>query len=679
MSSASQLNNKQEEAMKYTQGPLLVLAGAGSGKTSVITRKIAYLVQHCRIPAHRITAMTFTNKAAREMKERVTKLLSREEAKGLSVSTFHTFGLNLLRLELKNLPLKANFSILDADDCKRILMDLMHRDNLSGAESKELIAKAMKKISDWKNDLILPEQAHSTCETPEDVQFAHLYQLYERNLRAYNAVDFDDLIVMPTRLLQENAEVRDKWQNRVRYLLVDEYQDTNTAQYILVKLLVGVMGQFTAVGDDDQSIYAWRGAKPENMALLKQDFPNLHIIKLEQNYRSTSRILKAANCVIQNNPHIFDKKLWSDKGHGEVIRIITCRNDDDEAERVVKDLLTHKLMNGKNWKDYAVLYRGNFQARVLETQLRQMQIPYKLSGGTSFFARAEIKDVMSYLRLIINPEDDSAFLRIINTPKRAIGPVTLEKLGLFAQENNLSLLGASSDQRLSMVLPKKAETQLHEFADFISTFTRELLEDDEPVPKVCQMMNEAGYIDYIREQSATPAQEKSKLDNIENLFSSIQNLINRAEDVDEKNIESVIRKLVLLDMLEQQQEEEDTDKVNLLTLHAAKGLEFPYVYIMGLEEELLPHKNSIAAETIEEERRLMYVGITRARQGLTLTLAEQRKNGGQMKQMTPSRFLDELPQDELEWLGRKKKIAANVDPKEQAQQYLANLKALLKR
>ncbi|NUG50512.1 UvrD-helicase domain-containing protein [Acinetobacter lactucae] len=679
MSSASQLNNKQEEAMKYTQGPLLVLAGAGSGKTSVITRKIAYLVQHCRIPAHRITAMTFTNKAAREMKERVTKLLSREESKGLSVSTFHTFGLNLLRLELKNLPLKANFSILDADDCKRILMDLMHRDNLSGAESKELIAKAMKKISDWKNDLILPEQAHSTCETPEDVQFAHLYQLYERNLRAYNAVDFDDLIVIPTRLLQENAEVRDKWQNRVRYLLVDEYQDTNTAQYILVKLLVGVMGQFTAVGDDDQSIYAWRGAKPENMALLKQDFPNLHIIKLEQNYRSTSRILKAANCVIQNNPHIFDKKLWSDKGHGEVIRIITCRNDDDEAERVVKDLLTHKLMNGKNWKDYAVLYRGNFQARVLETQLRQMQIPYKLSGGTSFFARAEIKDVMSYLRLIINPEDDSAFLRIINTPKRAIGPVTLEKLGLFSQENNLSLLGASADQRLSMVLPKKAETQLHEFADFIATFTRELLEDDEPVPKVRQMMNEAGYMDYVREQSATPAQEKSKLDNIENLFTSIQNLINRAEDVDEKNIESVIRKLVLLDLLEQQQEEEDTDKVNLLTLHAAKGLEFPYVYIMGLEEELLPHKNSIAAETIEEERRLMYVGITRARQGLTLTLAEQRKNGGQMKQMTPSRFLDELPQDELEWLGRKKKIAANVDPKEQAQQYLANLKALLKR
>ncbi len=679
MSLASQLNDKQLEAMKYTQGPLLVLAGAGSGKTSVITRKIAYLVKHCGIPAHRITAMTFTNKAAREMKERVTKLMTREEAKGLSVSTFHNFGLNLLRLELKHTPLKNNFSILDADDCKRILMDLMHRDNLSGAESKELIAKAMRMISDWKNDLIPPEQAHTTCETAEDVQFAHLYQLYERNLRAYNAVDFDDLIVMPTRLLQENAEVRDKWQNRVRYLLVDEYQDTNTAQYILVKLLVGVMGQFTAVGDDDQSIYAWRGAKPENMGLLQEDFRNLKVIKLEQNYRSTSRILKAANTVIGNNPHLFEKKLWSDKGYGEVIRVITCRNDDDEAERVVKDLITHKLMNGKSWKDYAILYRGNFQARILETQLRQMQIPYKLSGGQSFFARAEIKDMMGYLRLIINPEDDSAFLRIINTPKRAIGPVTLEKLGLFAQENNLSLLAAAGDQRLTMVIPKKATSQLAEFFDFIENFTRRLLEDDEPVTIIHQMMLEAGYIDYIKESAATPAQEKTKLDNIEILYSSIQSLINRAEDVDEKNIESVIRKMVLLDMLEQQQEEEDTDKVNLLTLHASKGLEFPYVYLIGLEEEILPHKNSIAADTVEEERRLMYVGITRARQGLTITLAEQRKAGGQMKQMTPSRFLDELPEDELEWLGRKKKLAGNIDPKQQAQHYLDNLRALIKR
>jgi ATP-dependent DNA helicase Rep len=680
MSAGSHLNDKQQEAMRYTHGPLLVLAGAGSGKTSVITQKIAYLIQNCGIAAHRITAVTFTNKAAREMKERVLKSLSKEESKGLNVSTFHTFGLNLLRLELKHTVLKNNFSILDADDCKRILMDLMQRDNLAHAESKELIAKAMKKISDWKNDLILPSQAHSCCETPEDVQLAHLYQLYERNLRAYNAVDFDDLIVMPTRLLQDNAELRDKWQNKVRYLLVDEYQDTNTAQYMLVKLLVGVMGQFTAVGDDDQSIYAWRGAKPENMALLAEDFPQLKVVKLEQNYRSTSIILAAANAVITHNPHIFDKQLWSDKGRGEAIRVITCRNDDDEAERIVKDLITHKLMNGKNWKDYAVLYRGNFQSRIVETQLRQMQIPYKLSGGQSFFARAEIKDVMSYLRLIINPEDDSAFLRIINTPKRAIGPVTLEKLGLFAQENHLSLLSAAADQRLAMVLPKKAMTQLHEFAEFMQHFTRELLDHDEPVPQVRQMIDEAGYIDYIREQAATPAQEKSKLDNVESLYNSIQQIINKADDVDERNLESAIRKLVLLDLLEQQQEEQEIDKVNLLTLHAAKGLEFPYVYMIGLEEELLPHRNSIASDSIEEERRLMYVGITRAKQGLTLSLAEQRRNGGQMKQMTPSRFLDELPSHEIEWLGRKKPAGAvQLDPKQQAQQALENLKALMKR
>jgi ATP-dependent DNA helicase Rep len=674
----STLNPRQQEAMDYVTGPLLVLAGAGSGKTAVITRKISYLIQKVGIPAYRITAMTFTNKAAREMKERVGKLISREESKGLTVSTFHNFGLNLLRLELKHTELKNNFSILDADDCKRLLMDLMQRDNLAGAESKELVAKAMRRISDWKNDLMLPAQAISTAETPEDLHLAHLFELYERNIRAYNAVDFDDLIALPTRLLQDNLEIREKWQHRVQYLLVDEYQDTNTAQYMLVKLLVGVLGKFTAVGDDDQSIYAWRGAKPENMALLAEDFPSLKVIKLEQNYRSTSRILKAANAVITNNPHLFEKKLWSDKGHGEVIRVVTCRNDDDEAERVSHDIMHHKLMNGKSWKDYAVLYRGNFQARVLETQLRQMQIPYKLSGGTSFFARAEIKDVMSYLRLIINPEDDSAFLRIINTPKRAIGPATLEKLGLFAQENTLSLLSAAGDQRLNMVLAKKAASQLHEFAQFVEDFTQRLHDNDDPVPAVRQMITETGYIDYVKEQAATPVAEKNKLDNIEVLYTSIQSLINRAEDVDEKNIESVIRKLVLLDLLEQQQEEEDTDKVNLMTLHAAKGLEFPYVYIMGLEEDLLPHKNSIASESIEEERRLMYVGITRARQGLTLTLAEQRRAGGQMRQTTPSRFLDELPAEELEWAGKKQQKLSTVDPKAQAAAYLANLKALMK-
>ena len=671
----SALNPRQEEAVAYVDGPLLVLAGAGSGKTAVITRKIAHLIGQVGVPASRIVAMTFTNKAAREMRERVSKLVSGERARGLTVSTFHTFGLNLLRYELAHTGLRNNFSILDAEDAKRVLMDLMHRDNLSGADSKELVGKAMRQISEWKNHLIAPPEAAATLSDPADIILAHLYAEYDRCLRAYNAVDFDDLIVLPARILREQPEVRDKWQNRVRYLLVDEYQDTNVVQYELVRLLVGPQARFTAVGDDDQSIYAWRGANPENLNQLATDFPSLKVIKLEQNYRSTNRILTSANAVISNNPHLFDKKLWSDKGQGENIRIITCRNDDDEAERIAHDIVAHRARHGRQWKDYAVLYRGNFQARVLETVLRQMQVPYKLSGGTSFFARAEIKDIMSYLRLIINPDDDSAFLRIINTPKRAIGPATLEKLGLFAQTGQSSMLYAAGDLRLGQVLGKKAAATLNEFAQFIEQYTRDLTDHDDPVPLVRQMINETGLIDYIREQAATPQAEKVRLDNIETLFSSIQNLINRADDPEERNIESVIRKLVLLDLLEQQQEEDDTDRVNLMTLHAAKGLEFPFVYIMGLEEDLLPHKNAVAADTIEEERRLMYVGITRAQSALTLTLASQRKLGGQMKHTTPSRFLDELPDDHVEWSNRRKTTA----PQQTASAHIANLMALLDR
>ena len=674
----SQLNPQQIQAMKDVSGPLLVLAGAGSGKTSVITRKIAYLIEQCQMPAERITAVTFTNKAAREMKARVQKLLPSEKTKGLTVSTFHQFGLQFLRYELLHTPLKGNFSIMDSEDSKRLLLDLMVRDNMSGAESKELVGKAIKMISDWKNDLIPPEKAAETLTDPEDMLFATLYELYERNLRAYNAVDFDDLIVLPTKILQENTQVRDKWQNRIRYLLVDEYQDTNTAQYELIKLLVGVQPRFTVVGDDDQSIYAWRGAKPENMALLQQDFPKLNVIKLEQNYRSTNRILNSANAVIGNNEHLFEKKWWSDKGHGELIRVIHCQNDDDEAERVAKEIVTHKLRHGNDWQDYAVLYRSNFQARMLEAQLRQLQVPYKLSGGTSFFARSEIKDIMSYLRIILNPEDDAAFLRIINTPKRGLGPASLEKLGLFAQENQISLLTACSHSGLHHALPKKVANELQQFAEFMAHYTQELDQNADPVPLVRQMIDETGYIDLVKSEAKTPQQEKIRLDNIETLYTSIQNLINKAEDDDDRTIDAVIRKLVLLDMLEQQQEEENINKVNLMTLHAAKGLEFNYVYIMGLEEDLLPHKNSVLAETVEEERRLMYVGITRAKQELTLLHARQRRAGGDMKTTTPSRFLEELPVEHLD-APHLTKGKANANPPKTADDYLATLREILQK
>ncbi len=676
----NQLNPRQEEAMRHIDGALLVLAGAGSGKTSVITRKIAYLIEERNYPAERITAVTFTNKAAREMKERVKKLIPSNKAKGLTVSTFHQFGLQFLRYELQHTPLKANFSIMDSDDSKRLLMELMMRDNMSGAESRELINKAIKMISDWKNDLIEPENAMETLENPEDKIFANLYALYERNLRAYNAVDFDDLIVLPTKILRDNSQVRDKWQARIRYLLVDEYQDTNTAQYELIKHIVGIQPKFTVVGDDDQSIYAWRGAKPENMAHLKEDFPNLKVIKLEQNYRSTSRILQTANEVIQNNEHLFDKKLWSQKGEGALIRVINCRNDLEEAERVAKEIVTHKMRYGNQWEDYAVLYRSNFQARVLEAELRQLQVPYKLSGGTSFFARSEIKDVMSYLRIILNPDDDSAFLRIINTPKRGLGSATLEKLGNFAQEYQISLLASCNHGGLSHVLPKRAYGSLKEFADFIEHYTQELYQQTDPLPIVRQMIDETGYLDVIRQEAKTPQAEKNRFDNIESLYSSIQALIDRAETEEEQTIDAVIRKLILLDMLEQQQEEENTNKVNLMTLHAAKGLEFDYVYMMGLEEDLLPHRNSILADTVEEERRLMYVGITRARKELTLSLASQRRVGGKMIGTTESRFLNELPLDHIDWPAKKRKLQPKTAEEKQktADEYLANIRAMLK-
>ncbi|MDO8330325.1 MAG: DNA helicase Rep [Fluviicoccus sp.] len=674
----SNLNPRQLEAMKYIDGPLLVLAGAGSGKTSVITRKIAYLIEECGIKPHRIFAVTFTNKAAREMKERVGKLLHGKAAQGISVSTFHTLGLTMIRHELEAAGLKNNFSILDADDAQRLLADLLHKENSPAAERKEALKFISKKISDWKNDLIQPVQAVSVATTNEELIAAQIYEGYQRHLRAYNAVDFDDLISIPTRLLQENQVIREKWQERVHYLLVDEYQDTNTAQYLLVKLLVGTRARFTAVGDDDQSIYAWRGAKPENMIQLTHDYPNLKVVKLEQNYRSMARILTAANSVIGNNPHVFEKKLWSQHGLGDRIRIITCPTDRDEAERVANDLIHHKLINSRTWKDYAILYRGNFQAKAIETQLRELQIPYKISGGTSFYSRAEIKDVMSYMRLIINPSDDSAFLRIINTPKRAIGPATLEKLASYAQQRGVSLLTACQEFGLAEALgQKKALVTLQEFAQWLEHHTREILESTEPVPLIRRLLNDIDFEDYIREQAPTPQGAEARLENINFLLNSIQGMINKAETEDDKNIEAIIRKLVLIDLLDQQAEEDDSDRVQLLTLHASKGLEYPHVYIIGLEEDLLPHRNSIDADTVEEERRLMYVGITRAKQTLTLTLAERRKSGGDFRSTMPSRFLDELPHEEIEWIGK----TSTRSPQEKQRigaAHLANLRALLK-
>jgi len=643
----SRLNPRQREAVHYIGGPLLVLAGAGSGKTSVITQKIAWMVREAGIEARRIAAVTFTNKAAREMKERVSQLLQGQEGRGLRVSTFHTLGLSIIRRERKYLGLKSGFSLFDDQDSKALLRDLM----LQNDEDTDLLNEVQHQISNWKNDMLTPDQALENARLPQEILAARAYESYERHLRAYNAVDFDDLILLPVLLFTEHADVLERWQRRIQYLLVDEYQDTNLSQYRLVRLLVGHRSGLTVVGDDDQSIYAWRGARPENLAQLQTDFPSLKVVKLEQNYRSTSRILKAANTLIANNPHVFEKTLWSEMGYGDPIRVIHTRNDDAEAERIATEILDRHLRERIPFRDFAVLYRGNHQSRLIEMKLQHYQIPYKLSGGTSFFARAEIKDLMSYLKVLINRDDDNAFLRIINLPRREIGPGTLHRLGEYASGREISLFQACGELGLEQCLPAAAVERLRRFCDLIDRLYRRCQEGD-PIAAIHELIDEIDYPGWIRQNASSEVVAEKRMQNVYFLIESLQSTLERLQEEDEgAGIEDAIARLVLLDMLNRQEEEDDSDRVQLMTLHASKGLEFPHVFLLGMEEELLPHRNSIEMDTIEEERRLAYVGITRAQKTLTMTLARQRRQFGEWVDCTPSRFLDELPQDDLQHEG----------------------------
>ncbi len=640
----SRLNPRQREAVHYIGGPLLVLAGAGSGKTSVITRKIAWMVQDAGIEARRIAAVTFTNKAAREMKERVSQLLGKQEGRGLTVSTFHTLGLSIIRRERKHLGLKSGFSLFDDQDSKALLRDLM----LQNDEDTDQLNEVQHRISNWKNDMLTPDQALAEAQLPQDILAARAYEAYDRHLRAYNAVDFDDLILLPVQLFSNHSDVLERWQRRIQYLLVDEYQDTNLSQYRLVRLLVGHRSGLTVVGDDDQSIYAWRGARPENLAQLQTDFPSLKVVKLEQNYRSTSRILKAANTLIANNPHVFEKTLWSEMGYGDPIRVIHTRNDDAEAERIATEILDRHLRERIGFRDFAVLYRGNHQARLIEMKLQHYQVPYKLSGGTSFFARAEIKDLMSYFKVLINRDDDNAFLRIINLPRREIGPSTLQRLGEYASGREVSLFDACDELGLEQVLPAQAVERLRRFCDLIDRLYQRC-RDGDPIAAIHELMDEIDYPGWIRQNASSDVVAEKRMQNVYFLIESLQSTLERLQEEDEgAGIEDAIARLVLLDMLNRQEEEDDSDRVQLMTLHASKGLEFPHVFLLGMEEELLPHRNSIEMDTIEEERRLAYVGITRAQKTLTMTLAKQRRQFGEWMDCTPSRFIDELPQEDLE-------------------------------
>lgn len=662
----NKLNPPQREAVKYIDGPLLVLAGAGSGKTSVITQKIAYLIKECGVPANTIAAVTFTNKAAREMRQRVGKLISESNSEGLMVSTFHQLGLRIIREELKTLQLKAGFSIFDGQDSQTLIKDILIQEH--GAEGDQVFA-IQNRISQWKNDGLLPEQALATAKSPADMLCAQAYLRYNRALRAYNALDFDDLILLPAILFEHHPDVLEKWQNRIRYLLVDEYQDTNSSQYSLVKQLVGVQARFTVVGDDDQSIYAWRGAKPENLALLQDDFPGLKLVKLEQNYRSTRRILNAANTLIANNDHVFDKALWCELGFGDPIRVIRCADEQAEVEQVVAEILDHQLRKRTRLGDYAVLYRGNHQARILELALQQQQVPYQMSGGQSFFAKNEVKDIMAYLRLLINADDDNAFLRVANVPRRKLGTSTMEALGRYATQAGMSLFRASTGSGGD--IPEAGRARLQEFGNWLEQ-TRQRCHGGDPISSIRQMIRDIDYQQWLENLSSSDEVADRRMANVEFLIDSLQRVI-QEEQVD---ISEAIARLVLRDLMEQQEEEKNADdNVQLMTMHASKGLEFPHVFIIGMEENLLPHRNSIAEGNIEEERRLAYVGITRAQKTLAMTMAAKRKQFGETIDCEPSRFIEELPQDDLAWQGGAEQDEAVAQ--ERANETLAGLKDLL--
>ena len=663
------LNPRQKSAVHYLDGPLLVLAGAGSGKTRVITRKIAHLIEEIGVSPRHITAVTFTNKAAREMKNRVTTLLKNVDTRGLAISTFHTLGLKILRREHEVAGLRSGFTIMDALDTEHLLKELLLRDE----PDKEAIRLAQWHISDWKNNLVTAETALAQADSDQSARFASIYMAYQRAMKAYNAVDFDDLILLPASIFRNNPEQLEYWQNRIRYMLVDEYQDTNGAQYELVRQLVGVRGALTVVGDDDQSIYAWRGARPENLARLKQDFHQLKVIMLEQNYRSTGRILNSANHLISNNPHIFEKRLWSDLGSGDPIQVLPCQNEEHEAERVVSEIIHQRFMHRRSYGEYAILYRGNHQSRVFEKLLRVHNVPYFISGGTSFFTRSEVKDIMAYLRLLANPDDDAAFLRIVNTPRRQIGTNTLEKLTAYAEERGVHLLAAIDELGLDQLLSPRPLSRLREFARWIWHLARAAAEDH-PVQTVRTLLSDMDYEHWLFQTTDSDKAAERRMQNVNELVDWLQRL--HEDEMQGETLVEMVNHLALMDILERQDEENTDDRVSLMTLHAAKGLEFPYVFLVGMEEELLPHRTSIEQETIEEERRLAYVGITRAQKILHLSYAAKRQRGGETLECEPSRFLLELPQEALNWEGRKTELPPE-EKKQRGAAHLANLKSML--
>jgi ATP-dependent DNA helicase Rep len=644
------------------------LAGAGSGKTRVITHKIGRLIQ-AGLEPKRIAAITFTNKAAAEMRERAKGLIGKQ-AKEVRICTFHALGVHLLREDGEAVGLKPQFSILDSDDVTSILKD-------AGGSTDAATARQWQwTISLWKNMGLNAEQAEAQAKDDNERITARIMARYEERLTAFQSVDFDDLIGLPLKLLRDHPEVRAKWQKIMGHILVDEYQDTNATQYELLKLMVPddpAGARFTAVGDDDQSIYGWRGATLDNLKKLPIDFPALKVIKLEQNYRSTEAILQAANNVIGPNPKLFPKRLWSDLGPGEPVRVVDADNEEHEAERMVARIQSLRSTSQyKEFKDFAVLYRANHQARTLEQALRKAQIPYKVSGGTSFFDRAEIRDLCAWFRLWVNNDDDPAFLRAITTPKRGIGHQTLQSLGTFASQYKVSLFEALFSNSLGSVLNARAVGSLHEFGRYVNDLeyrARHTMGTEDALAFMLEWLKDIGYEKHLYDSEDSEKLAASRWTNVldfcdwmsKRCGGEIDDTAGVTLASEKKSLLEVAQTVSLLSTISER--EKDQNVVTLSTLHAAKGLEWPHVMMVGVMEGMLPFKldeggdslggsqreheavNESIALRLQEERRLMYVGITRAQRSLAVSWPKRRKKGREMISAQPSRFIAEMALD----------------------------------
>jgi ATP-dependent DNA helicase Rep len=630
------LNPQQSAAVAATEGPVLVLAGAGSGKTRVIVEKIAHLVASGRYPARRIAAITFTNKSAREMRERVQRRIKGDAAEGLTISTFHALGLKFLQIEHAKLGLRRGFSIFDADDCLAQFKDL-----LAGAKP-DVVQAAQALVSKAKNAGLSPQEAAEAARSTRERESAALYARYQARLAAFNAVDFDDLIRLPVQLLESDEACVAAWRERIGYLLVDECQDTNDAQYRLLKALAGPQGHFTCVGDDDQSIYAWRGANPENLLSLSRDYPALNVVKLEQNYRCSNRVLRAANALIAHNPHEHPKTLWSANADGARIRVWECNDANHEAEKVAAEIQFLQQKHAAPWSDFCILFRGNHQSRALEKALQLLRVPYHLSGGTAFLERGEVKDALAWLRTIANPDDDSAFLRAVQSPRREVGATTLARLAEIAAGMHMPMSRAAESIGVLKQLPARAANGLSAFTEIVRTLRGDASRLA-PADLVRQLNERSGLIAMLRAECKSEslfALRRGNLDELADWFDGGRSAQRRGTGPGDL--------AAALALLSHADKGEPGNQVRLMSLHAAKGLEFRYVFIVGMDDNTLPHEASVDEGRIDEERRLLYVGITRAKEQLWLSHARESQRWGSKLRLKPSRFLDELPADELQ-------------------------------